>query len=247
MGRGGGLYLTDSAALLSGNVVRKNIANTLGSGLGGGVSLWFCPATLSGNTIVSNTATLNAASFSAGGGLAFVGGNPFTLTNNLVADNHAAEGGGMWFAGHPSGSVLGHLLHNTIADNLGSGQGVFMDEDATLILTNTIIAGHYGVGIAANASCTATLEATLWYDNGMDTDGEGTILTGTVNVTGNPSFVDPDVWDYHLTSGSPAIDAGVEAGVTSDLDGEPRPQGDAPDIGADEFRYFQVYLPLVLR
>jgi hypothetical protein len=142
---------------------------------------------------------------------------------------------------------LGHLRHNTIADNLGGGQGVFMEEDATLILTNTIIAGHDGAGIAVNAGCTATLEATLWHDNGMDTDGEGTILTGTVNFTGNPSFVNPDVWDYHLTSGSPAIDAGVGAGVTSDLDGEPRPQGGAPDIGAYEFKIFSVYLPLVMR
>jgi hypothetical protein len=219
----------------------------MGTGLGGGLSFWFCPATLNGNTIVSNTATLNPGSLGEGGGLRFRGGNPFTLTNNLVADNHATAGGGAWLAGHPAEHALGRLLHNTIADNLGGGQGVFMHEDATLVLTNTIIAGHDGAGIAVNASCTATLEATLWYDNGMDTDGEGTIFTGTVNVAGGPSFAAPDVWDYHLTSGSPAIDAGVEAGVTSDLDGEPRPQGDAPDIGADEFRYFQVYLPLVLR
>jgi hypothetical protein len=40
--------------------------------------------------------------------------------------------------------------------------------------------------------------------------------------------------DYHLFAGSPAVDAGVEAGVTEDLDGVARTQGEAPDVGAFE-------------
>jgi hypothetical protein len=39
--------------------------------------------------------------------------------------------------------------------------------------------------------------------------------------------------DYHIQAGSSALDAGVDAGVTSDFDNEPRPVG-AFDIGADE-------------
>jgi hypothetical protein len=41
--------------------------------------------------------------------------------------------------------------------------------------------------------------------------------------------------DYRLLSGSAAIDAGVDAGVTTDIDGQTRPYGDHVDIGADEF------------
>jgi len=42
--------------------------------------------------------------------------------------------------------------------------------------------------------------------------------------------------DYHLTAGSPAIDAGLAlAEVTIDRDGVPRPQGAAHDIGAYEY------------
>jgi len=47
--------------------------------------------------------------------------------------------------------------------------------------------------------------------------------------------------------GSAAIDVGVEAGVPDDVDGEWRPQGLAPDLGADEGAGVNVYLPVVLR
>ena len=48
-------------------------------------------------------------------------------------------------------------------------------------------------------------------------------------------FVDPEHDDYRLRPGSPAIDAGTDAGVDHDIHGTPVPQGKAPDIGAYEF------------
>jgi hypothetical protein len=50
-----------------------------------------------------------------------------------------------------------------------------------------------------------------------------------------------DTSDYHLTSGSPCIDAGIEASVTSDYYGNLRPQGYAPDIGINEVAGGQNY------
>jgi hypothetical protein len=47
--------------------------------------------------------------------------------------------------------------------------------------------------------------------------------------------VDPDSGDYHIGPGSAAIDAGVDAGVTTDIDGEARPFGAGYDLGADEW------------
>ena len=64
------------------------------------------------------------------------------------------------------------------------------------MLTNSIIVGH-SVGITATAEASATLEGTLW-DNETDWAGVGTIVTGTVNVWGNPDFVDPATGDYHI-------------------------------------------------
>jgi len=44
-------------------------------------------------------------------------------------------------------------------------------------------------------------------------------------------FVDPAKGDFRLRENSPAIDAGVEVGLEQDYDGNPVPQGGAPDIG----------------
>jgi 4-hydroxy-3-polyprenylbenzoate decarboxylase len=72
-------------------------------------------------------------------------------------------------------------------------------------------------------------------------DGGRTITLPQV-ITRDPALAADG---YHLTSGSAAIDAGVEADVTTDIDENPRPIG-RPDLGADEWGT-RVYLPLVLR
>jgi hypothetical protein len=60
--------------------------------------------------------------------------------------------------------------------------------------------------------------------------------------------LDPDADDYHIGPASAALDAGVDAGVMSDMDGDGRPQGSGYDIGADELRLpWQTYLPLVVK
>ncbi|MEJ2261811.1 MAG: hypothetical protein P8X95_00095 [Anaerolineales bacterium] len=50
-----------------------------------------------------------------------------------------------------------------------------------------------------------------------------------------------------IDPGSAATDAGVHAGVIGNVDGDPRPQDSGFDIGADEFKQWVVYLPLVLK
>jgi hypothetical protein len=56
------------------------------------------------------------------------------------------------------------------------------------------------------------------------------------NQDAEPLFATPPVLDIHQLAGSPTIDAGVATPQlgTADIDGEPRTQGSAPDIGADE-------------
>jgi hypothetical protein len=119
-----------------------------------------------------------------------------------------------------------------------------------VVLTNTILVSHT-LGITVTAGSTATLEGTLWgsdsWANGSDWGGDGDIFAGTPNIRGDPAFVDPDDGDYHIGSDSAARNAGVNAGVTEDIDGDTRPQGSGYDIGADEFRQRYIYLPLVAK
>jgi len=233
--RGGGLYLWSSDATLSGNAVMSNTSDYSG----GGVYLQFSDnAALSGNAVISNTAQV-------GGGL-YLWGSDATLTNNVVADNQTtSSGGGLYIrASSP------HLLHTTIARNSGSS-GVSVSswsgDYGTVALTNTILVSN-SIGIDVTAGNTATLESTLWYGNVTDWVGAGTIVTGTHNYWGAPLF---DADGYHLLEGSEAIDKGVDAGVTTDIDGDSRPQGSDPDFGADEFvppsGDNELYLPIIMK
>jgi hypothetical protein len=176
-----------------------------------------------------------------------------TLINNLIVDNQAAiSGSGIYVSGSSP-----RLLHNTIARNSGGdGSGLHVVERegiwSTVSLTNTILLSQT-VGITVSAGNTATLEATLWgsgaWANGEDEGGAGVILTGTRNYWGDPRFVDPAAGDYHIGPGSAAIDRGIAAGVTVDIDGDYRPVGSGYDLGADEWDVwpYSYYFPIILR
>jgi thermitase len=249
---GGGLYLREGVTVLSGNTITANIALESAGGLylyesesalnnntvtantarwGGGLYLWQSDAALGGNAVTANTAE-------DGGGL-YLAKSDAILTNNVVAENQAdIAGGGLYIHGSSP-----HLLHTTIVRNSGDG-GVCVtsDEDdySSVALTNTILVSHT-VGITASAGNTVTLEATLWgkdtWANMIDWGGAGTVITGTLahNYRGDPAFVAPETGDYHISPDSAALDAGVNAGVTADLDGDLRPVGAGYDVGADEF------------
>ncbi len=231
---GGGLYLYQSDARLSGNRVAGNAATRDG----GGIYVWASDARLDGNLVIANTAE-------EGGGL-YLGNSGPVLTNTIVADNQASQAGsGLYVRGSTP-----RLLHTTIARNgttdpgAGDGSGLWITDDGSVysrvMLTNTILVGHQA-GITVAAGSTATLEATLWgqgaWANGTDEAGTGLIITGTPahNYWGLPAFLDPDGGDYHVGPSSAALDGGVEAGVSVDLDGEPRTAGASPDLGADEW------------
>jgi uncharacterized repeat protein (TIGR01451 family) len=229
-GFAGGLDVYSTDAAFNGNTVAGNSA-FLG---GGGVLVEYSTAALEGNTIVSNSSTYD------GGGV-MVYESDATFINNVIADNAAGNAG----SGLLVYDASARLLHNTIAGNTGpSSAGVFVydsnlsfDPTSTAALTNTIVAGHL-YGIYVSAGTTATLENTLWgsiaWVNVVDWFSLGSIYTGTVNIWGDPAFVAPGSRNYHIGPTSAARDAGMYAGVTTDIDGHLRPMGHGYDIGADE-------------
>ena len=273
---GGGVYCRYSHDLVfRDNVVRGNVVNLHArGGTGGGMQLWGCyratvansdftenassgqdsgsggglysyaarDLTLEGNRFVDNRAY-------RGGGL-YLGHNTwFAMRNNLVAENVGGhEGGGMAFEAWPTEPVSGTLVHNTFAANdKGSRDGriaIHLNEAyVTLTLTNNLIYGHT-YGIYAVTTSTAQLDHTLFYAHSSgDVGGPGAIVNSEPITGYDPRLTS----DYHLSPGSPAIDAGVDAGVYTDIDGDTRPQNSGYDIGADELYEWHIYLPLVLK
>jgi parallel beta-helix repeat protein len=267
---GGGVQTYMSTATLANNDIYRNTAE----GSGGGANINETDShqvTLTINRIYSNTAHF-------GGGV-MVGNCSTTMTGNRIYGNSAVQGGGLWFASSQAtlvnnvvdnqattgngaagvcvaGSTV-QMVHTTIARNSGGRVGGvlvtdFFSEIGTVAMTNTILVSHTA-GILVDHGHAAALEATLWGDgtwaNGTDWGGGGVIVTGTVNIWGDPAFLSPDGGDYHIGAASDATDAGVDAGVANDIDDDlrPAPVGTNPDLGADEISQRSIHLPLVMR
>jgi hypothetical protein len=251
-GEGGGVFLSGSPATLKGNTIQGNAASTMGLGIGGGIALYTSAAVLMGNAVISNTATNDPVASGYGGGLSAGQASDFLALNNVIAGNYAnTHGSGVYIWNMSGGRPLSsRLLHTTIADNQGSGDGVYVyGAHVTLAFSNTIIAGQ-GVGIAGSSGV-VTLAGTLWHGNGLDTGGD-IVISSSVDVFGGPVFLNRVAFDYHVGPGSAAIDAGMDAGVYTDIDGDRRPldgNGNgvaAMDLGADEAYWRSwVNLPIV--
>ena len=61
--------------------------------------------------------------------------------------------------------------------------------------------------------------------------------------------MNPGNGDYAINPGSAARNTGVNSGVTTDIDGNPRPYGSGYDFGAYEFSgdHWDIYMPLVVK
>ena len=98
---------------------------------------------------------------------------------------------------------------------------------------------HDGVGGVACLSGPAALSnSILWGNMNGQVSGACTVTSSLVEGEAGasaPSFVDPQMGDFHLAPGSSGIDgASAGATVSVDFDGDARPQGAASDLGADE-------------
>jgi hypothetical protein len=73
----------------------------------------------------------------------------------------------------------------------------------------------------------------IWHDR----DGASGVATGNVTNAQTSWFVNASAGDLHLDStASAAINQAASlASVFDDFDGDPRPIGSSPDVGADEF------------
>jgi len=207
-------------------------------------------AILDGFTVSGGSAS-GALDQSEGGGLRLVG-SP-TLRNLVIAHNTATYGGGVDVRGNPS------FTNVVIRDNGANYGGGMCTESGAPVLTNVTLYGNssalYDRGAAIFVFAPATVTGTnlvVWANSPVEGQIYPTSLagvtysnvqyssTGTGNISTDPQFVNAAAGDLHLRSTSPAVNAGnssaVPAGVSTDLDGNPRIAGSAVDMGAYEFQ-----------
>lgn len=188
-------------------------------------------------------------------------GAPSTVTgiNLIVADNRAEAGAGAnrWGGG---GGVFSQntdltFYHATIAGNIilntmmapGLISQNYAGSDigwSTARLYYSIVANHTGAVswgpavMAQSSGDTLILDYVLFYNNnGYNYGGGGTVNNTHEVPTGNPAFVSPGApnYDYHIGAASAARDRAIGSTTAVDIDGESRPSGQAPDVGADEY------------
>ena len=235
-GAGGGLYNLEGNPTIQFNIFTSN----LGYWSGGGLHNYNGSPTIQGNVFSGNSVRrLDGTGY--GGGMGNVSGSP-TIQNNIFIRNSVYA----VFNGSPAGygggfaTNLGNanILNNTFIENFASqeGGGIAILGSTPNIYNNIVVNNNApsGGGIASLFYSVAVLDYNdVWNNVGGNYSG---ITPGAHDTSVDPLLVDPANGDFHLAPGSPCINAGDPANYPpTDFEGEVRPNGSAPDIGADEY------------
>ncbi len=201
---GGGMYNYNSYPEIRNVVIKSNTAVT-----GGGMYNNYSSPVLVNVVFSNNTAT------SLGGGIYNTNSNP-TLINLTFNGNYASIWGGGIYNFVSNAELTNAILWGNMAP---AGSEIFNGSGGTVTISYSLIYGCGGSGFGWNPS--------IGFDGGN-------------NIDADPQFKGTYCPDSPLAvwSSSPAIDAGknmaVPAGITIDIDGNPRIFGGVVDMGAYE-------------
>ncbi len=178
-----------------------------------------------------------------------------------IYDTEMAQGGGIYAASATPDpeedlSFGIKICNSTIADNktiipdeaaTKSGGGGFYSKNQKAEVTNSIFWGNVSPENGTQIGVEETVE--IAYSDIDETVGGCSLGTGIWvhpvtgllicldgNLNVDPSFVDPDIWDYHLETDSLVIDRGDTGSACGDydIDLDDRVCEDDVDMGADE-------------
>lgn len=247
---GGGLYLSGNAVMtLSSTSISENTAQW-----GGGIYSSGPKLTITGSFIEDNYAT-----HYAGGGLSLSGGAAASayINDSFIRGNSAhTDGGGVWVSSSMKTSFTNCIITGNSAAGTGAtsyGGGIY-GSTLTTIINSTLggnYSGRYGGGYNGGGVITNTIVYGNSATSGPQIAGSPTVtfsdiqggFAGAANANYDPLFVDSrsfteapvSTGDYHLQQGTPCRDAAsAQYAPAADIDGDVRPQGTAPDTGADE-------------
>jgi hypothetical protein len=246
-----GISAEYGSALITGNWIVDNPGGSIGGGIdaGGGTEIV-------GNLIEGNSASFGAGvamgpgifrdnivrgnhASSAGGGV--IASSAVLFENNVIVGNTAdSSAGGVSWGSSPGGSFP--FANNTVAGNQAPVGAAIRISDPGLVLINNMLAGPAGSSVVA---CDAGAEQGAVFTNNDVYNGTASAYAGCADQTGTNGNISADPLfdaDYHLRTGSPAIDAG-HAGPsvpTTDYSGNPRPtDGDGDGVAVVDMGAFE--------
>ena len=213
----GGISNRDTLTLTD-SIVTNNVTNGPGGGI---VAHANAVLEIRRTTIDGNTAGTD------GGGI-WNRGAMVMLENSTISGNATvSDGGGILDFAGASLRVLNSTISGNIAGGVGGGIGHL---DGVATLKNTIVAGNTASDCAGGV---------ISFDNNLDSDGTCNLiapgdLTATDPLLGPLADNGGGTRTHALLEGSPAVDAGNDAGAPA-TDQRGRPRVGATDIGAFEF------------
>jgi parallel beta-helix repeat protein len=234
-GEGAGIYVEDSIIDISNCTVSGNAAL---NGQGGGVYLERC-----GGTVANCIFAGNWGEQGSGGGSFWGEDDPLTISNCLFVGNAGEKSaGGITLRDNTT------FINCTVSGNSAERGGGITCDSGSPAIVNCIVWGNAGApqiftshsgDPSVRFSCIEHED--LWPGEGNINENPLFKVPGTFNFN---RFIPPQLdlpdfivhrGDYHLKTGSPAIDAGTSEGAPpAGMEGNPRPGGLAVDMGIYE-------------
>jgi hypothetical protein len=186
-------------------------------------------ANITGSTFSGNSALWGGAIYNYG----FLG-----IINSTFSGNTATQEGGAIY-----NSIELNILNSTFSGNAAplGGAGIWND-GGNLLFSNTIIANSTAGCECANYGQISFNKNNLVEDMSCGADYSGDPSLGPLADNGGPTLT------HALLPGSSAIDLGDSSLCQLfDQRGVKRPQGAGCDIGAYEYEYSLIFLPLLLK
>lgn len=128
----------------------------------------------------------------------------------------------------------------TRPSNHGASNTVFSMRNGNFTLRNNIFIVSNGIQVLVTAPynvgnySNVVHENNIYYCTDSSTPDPCGKPLGKGEKINDPLFINLNSGDYHLSSESPAINAGINLGYKLDLDNKTVPQNNLPDIGTYE-------------
>ncbi|MFC1890302.1 right-handed parallel beta-helix repeat-containing protein [Thermodesulfobacteriota bacterium] len=227
---GGGIVILDADPTIMNCRIQDNSASDAGGGIycvNGDPTIMNC--TISGNLVSQSTGV---------GGAMYCRQSSPRLTNCIISENKAV---GFMYSGIVFGESCSPVITNCTIFGNGSNYsedtcGILLWSNCTAQITNCIIWEDLPIDMVGldyeSSTVMVSYSDIKGGENGVQVCPDCVLNWLEGNIDADPRFVGSG--NYHLLPSSPCINAGTDAGIYTDIDGNIRPQGGGFYMGAYE-------------